>query len=141
MMKRLLTVMSFATLSLALPAWADETALPPVQHAGQATYISGGIGSDETEVIKAAAKQYPLYIELARLREGGAEYLANVAITIRTPKGDKVMEAAGLGPLVLVKLPAGTYRIEAMANGVQKAQTFQLGKGQKQLALLWPKTE
>ena len=67
--------------------------------------------------------------------------MANVAITIRTPKGDKVMEAAGLGPLVLVKLPAGTYRIEAMANGVQKAQTFQLGKGQKQLALLWPKTE
>ena len=45
MMKRLLTVMSFATLSLALPAWADETALPPVQHAGQATYISGGIGN------------------------------------------------------------------------------------------------
>ncbi len=103
MMKRLLTVMSFATLSLAMPAWADETALPPVQHAGQATYISGGIGSDETDAIKAAAKQYPLYIELARLREGGAEYLANVAITIRTPKGDKVMEAAGLGPLVLEK--------------------------------------
>ena len=141
MMKRLLTVMSFATLSLAMPAWADETALPPVQHAGQATYISGGIGSDETDAIKAAAKQYPLYIELARLCEGGAEYLANVAITIRTPKGDKVMEAAGLGPLVLVKLPAGTYRIEATANGVQKTQNFQLGKGQKQLALLWPKTE
>ena len=36
-----------------------QAGLPPVQHQGSVQYVSGGIGLDESEALKAAAKDYP----------------------------------------------------------------------------------
>ncbi|QKH38560.1 carboxypeptidase regulatory-like domain-containing protein [Achromobacter pestifer] len=94
-----------------------QAGLPPVQQQGSVQYVSGGIGLDESEAMKAAAKDYPLALTFAAQRDGKADYVANVAVTISDAHGKSVLQATAEGPYMLVKLPAGNYRISATYNG------------------------
>ncbi|HEY9271815.1 carboxypeptidase-like regulatory domain-containing protein [Achromobacter sp.] len=94
-----------------------QAGLPPVQQQGSVQYISGGIGLDESEAMKAAAKDYPLALTFAAQRDGKADYVANVAVTISDAQGKSVLQTTAEGPYMLVKLPAGNYRISATYNG------------------------
>ncbi|WP_454694900.1 carboxypeptidase-like regulatory domain-containing protein [Achromobacter aegrifaciens] len=94
-----------------------QAGLPPVQQQGSVQYISGGIGLDESEAMKAAAKDYPLALTFAAQRDGKADYVANVAVTISDAHGKSVLQTTAEGPYMLVKLPAGNYRISATYNG------------------------
>lgn len=55
----LAAAMAVGTLALAGFLNAAQAALPAVQHQGSVQYVSGGIGLDESEAMKAAAKDYP----------------------------------------------------------------------------------
>ncbi|WP_238913368.1 carboxypeptidase-like regulatory domain-containing protein [Achromobacter insolitus] len=94
-----------------------QAGLPPVQQQGSVQYVSGGIGLDESEAMKAAAKDYPLALTFAAQRDGKADYVANVAVTISDAQGKAVLQATAEGPYMLVKLPAGNYKISATYNG------------------------
>lgn len=94
-----------------------QAGLPPVQQQGSVQYVSGGIGLDESEAMKAAAKDYPLALTFAAQRNGKADYVANVAVTISDAQGKSVLQATAEGPYMLVKLPAGNYKISATYNG------------------------
>lgn len=94
-----------------------QAGLPPVQQQGSLQYVSGGIGLDESEAMKAAAKDYPLALTFAAQRDGKADYVANVAVTISDAQGKAVLQATAEGPYMLVKLPAGNYKISATYNG------------------------
>ena len=94
-----------------------QAGLPPVQQQGSVQYVSGGIGLDESEAMKAAAKDYPLALTFAAQRDGKADYVANVAVTISDAHGKSVLQVTAEGPYMLVKLPAGNYKISATYNG------------------------
>ncbi|MGS1011209.1 carboxypeptidase-like regulatory domain-containing protein [Achromobacter anxifer] len=94
-----------------------QAGLPPVQQQGSVQYVSGGIGLDESEAMKAAAKDYPLALTFAAQRDGKADYVANVAVTISDAHGKSVLQTTAEGPYMLVKLPAGNYKISATYNG------------------------
>ncbi len=94
-----------------------QAGLPPVQQQGSVQYVSGGIGLDESEAMKAAAKDYPLALTFAAQRDGKADYVANVAVTISDAQGKSVLQTTAEGPYMLVKLPAGNYKISATYNG------------------------
>lgn len=94
-----------------------QAGLPPVQQQGSVQYVSGGIGLDESEAMKAAAKDYPLALTFAAQRDGQADYVANVAVTISDAHGKSVLQTTAEGPYMLVKLPAGNYKISATYNG------------------------
>lgn len=94
-----------------------QAGLPSVQQQGSVQYVSGGIGLDESEAMKAAAKDYPLALTFAAQRDGKADYVANVAVTISDAQGKAVLQATAEGPYMLVKLPAGNYKISATYNG------------------------
>lgn len=94
-----------------------QAGLPPVQQQGSVQYVSGGIGLDESEAMKAAAKDYPLALTFAAQRDGKADYVANVAVTISDAQGKAVLQATAEGPYMLVKLPAGNYKVSATYNG------------------------
>ncbi|MBO1018003.1 carboxypeptidase regulatory-like domain-containing protein [Achromobacter sp. SD115] len=94
-----------------------QAGLPPVQQQGSVQYVSGGIGLDESEAMKAAAKDYPLALTFAAQRDGKADYVANVAVTISDAQGKSVLQVTAEGPYMLVKLPAGNYKVSATYNG------------------------
>lgn len=113
-------VMALGSLAFAGILTTAQAALPAVKHQGTVQYVSGGIGLDESEALKAAAKDYPLALTFAAQRDGKADYVANVAVSIQDAHGKQVLKAESEGPYMLVKLPAGSYKVSATFNG--KAQ-------------------
>lgn len=113
----LAALMAVGSLALAGVLSTAQAALPPVKHQGSVQYVSGGIGIDESEAMKAAAKDYPLALTFAAQRDGKADYVASVAVTIHDSHGKEVLKAMAEGPYMLVKLPAGSYKISATYNG------------------------
>ncbi len=97
-----------------------QGAMPAWQGAGSARYVCGGIGSDESQAMRAAMKDHPLALLFAR---ADGAYLANVEVTI---KGGDANNAA------LVDVPAGRYVIDAStAGGAAKTETVTVGGGSK----------
>src|SRR6202158_2461845 len=76
---------------LAATAHADEGTLPVERSQGSVTYVTGGIGKDESDAMKQAASRYSLVIEMSSPAGSRAEYVADVKIDIRDQRG-----AAGL---------------------------------------------
>ena len=113
-------VMALGSLAVAGILTTAQAALPAVKHQGSVQYVSGGIGLDESEALKAAAKDYPLALTFAAQRDGKADYVANVAVSIQDAHGKQVLKAESEGPYMLVKLPAGSHKVSATFNG--KAQ-------------------
>ncbi len=113
-------VMALGTLAVAGVLSTAQAALPAVKHQGSVQYVSGGIGLDESEALKAAATDYPLALTFAAQRDGKGDYVANVAVNIHDAHGKEVLKAEAEGPYMLVKLPAGSYKVSATYNG--KAQ-------------------
>ena len=104
------------------PADMSAVQLQPQEQNG-ITYLSGGVGEDESQAIKQA-KGYNLHMTFS---EGtGNEYLSNVDVVIQTVEGRSVLSLSKVGPIVYVKLPAGKYLIVASQNGHEKRSTVAL---------------
>jgi hypothetical protein len=121
----------------ATPALAD-TMLKPVQDGG-ITYISGGIGLDEEDAIKAQAQNYNLQVTTSNTK---GEWLADTNLSIAASDGREVLNVSNVGPLFYAALPPGTYRIEASSNGEQQTKTIKVGGEGKatNLHLIWHAT-
>jgi hypothetical protein len=105
-----------------MPAWQGE---------GSTRYMCGGIGSDESNAIRADMKKHPLSLLFAR---ADGAYMASVDVAI---KGGDTNASAALafragGPVCLIDLPDGRYTIDVTAPGGQaKSQTVTVGGGAK----------
>ncbi|HEX7685856.1 MAG TPA: carboxypeptidase-like regulatory domain-containing protein [Trinickia sp.] len=84
--------------------------MPQVQHQGDVSYVSGGVGSDESTALKSAQHQWPLAM---RFTGPGGDYLADVHVRIVGPHDAEVLKADSRGPYMLVKLPPGQYTVHA----------------------------
>ena len=117
-----------ASACLSLPALAQDP-IPEMQEAGALSYSCGGIGEDESTAMRAAMKNYPLSLLFA---EKSGAYLANVAVDIRSRQINSQFTAGG--PVCLIKLPAGSYKITATTkDGSSQTQSVQVGKSPRQL--------
>lgn len=122
-----------AGLALGLGAQAAlaDTApgtLPPEHHAGDISYVSGGIGSDQSGAFKAAEHKYPLSLEFAgHTNDDGNVYLADVPVTIKDSQGNVVLKAHANGPYMLISLPDGKYVVSADNGGNTVTHTVQVG--------------
>ena len=126
---------------LAGTAGADgNNALPPVQHSGSISYVSGGVGEEEIAAMKAAAAQYALQMTFFSHVEGGRDsYNAPAELTILKADGSPVLDIKPDGPFLLVDLPAGSYRVTAANSGWSKTVPVQLGRGgHKRLSFQMP---
>lgn len=124
-------------LALALVFPAAAAPLPQAKTEHGVTYVSGGIGQDESSALKAEAKSYPLSVVFAAGRQD--EYLAEVPVTIKDRSGRTVLDTVSRGPIMLVRLPAGRYRIAATRNGkaLQRSAAVQ-ARGDTQVVFHWP---
>jgi hypothetical protein len=92
--------------------------IPDTQHSQGISYISGGVGEEESQAILAEAKQWPLLLELAQLEDGRGVWIFGANIQIENAKHQTIFDAQADGPYILINLPVGDYLIEATYQGV-----------------------
>lgn len=127
-------------LGVALPvasAAATGYALPQPKTENGITYVSGGIGEDESKAMREEAKRFPLSLVFSANKDN--EYLADVHVTIKDKAGKEVLSVISDGPVMLLKLPAGRYLIEAAADGKTLRRTVRVQANEdRQIAFHWP---
>ncbi|EGV30830.1 hypothetical protein ThidrDRAFT_2462 [Thiorhodococcus drewsii AZ1] len=115
---------------------ADLSALPPAQTQNGVTYVTGGIGQPESTAMESAASQYDLMMTFAR--NDGA-FVSDVQVSISDQQGAPVLDLVS-GPILLIDLPDGTYKIQASFAGDSKVRTVTVGAQHQRLAYTWSTT-
>lgn len=119
-------------------ALASAPALPAVQHSGPVTYLSGGVGLDESQAMKDAMHDYRLVLEFVGQTAYGNEYLAGVPVEITDAHGKNVLEASANGPFMLVSLAPGRYMVAASYDNKTEQRTVRVRPdGQVRAFFLW----
>lgn len=112
--------------------------LRPVQVNDNVSYITGGVGLEESTAIKEMRKEYPLTMVFAETTSYGRnQYIYGVEVEI-VRGNELVFETETKGPYLLVRLPPGTYSITAIHNGIPKSQRVTVGTKPKQVGWTWP---
>ena len=78
------------------------------------TYVTGGAGSEAVELLRSMERDFNLKLVFA---DTTGAYLGDVKVTIVAASGQVVLDATSEGPLLMAKLPAGAYQIEATSAG------------------------
>lgn len=124
----------FVTLAiLASTSTLYAQVLEPQQY-GDATYITGGIGDEERDLLEQVKGDYNLRI-MSALNDGA--FTGDTRITIRTLKGEEVL-SADAGPIFLAKLLPGRYKVEAASENQTRSQNITIGnKGYAHIHFSW----
>jgi len=113
-----------------------QDGLPPLQSSGGVSYMTGGVGLDESAAIKAAEKDFNLSLLFAQTKRG--EYLSDVKVSIADKAGKTVLKVVSDGPMLLVRLPAGAYKVSADHGGKTLVKTVQVAaKGVARASFVW----
>ncbi len=137
------TLFKSGTLALltTLSLWIGGTAhaqIPATQHANGISYITGGVGEEESLAIVAEAKQWPLFLELSQLENGRGVWIFGANIKILNSKQQVVFEAQAEGPYMLINLDAGDYSIEASYQGVVQKRAISVKANTPQkVSIFW----
>ena len=139
--------MSFSRFGIAVAGWvlagavAAQPIAPREYTQGTVRYMTGGIGSDEAQMMRDAAANYPLTLELGAAAGGPRdEYISNAGVRILDSGGSLVLETRTEGPFLLVQLPAGVYAVDVEWNGVHRQKTVEIGARRQHLMLGFPGT-
>jgi len=136
MLRNILLVLTGALLAhLALAAELPAN-LPAPTTTGSITYVSGGIGLDESTAMKAAGKDYPLTLEFVVRTESHNGYTSDVKVLLADHKGKTLLDTVSNGPFLLVKLPPGKYRLEATKEGQTKVLQLDIRVGKHQKIMI-----
>lgn len=87
------------------------------------TYLTGGIGLDESQAIQQV-EGYNLHMTFSAGPTNN--YLSGVDLVIQTAEGRSILSLSQVGPIVYVKLPADKYLITASQNGREQRSTVVL---------------
>jgi hypothetical protein len=129
-------------VSLQSPAQADSGILSNVQTQGNVSFVSGGVGLDESTAFKQAAASYPLELMFVMASAPRDEYLSDVKVTVRDASRGVVLDTVAKGPFLLARLPSGNYQIEASYGDVTKRQAVNVRSGGHQRAtFVWNKRD
>jgi hypothetical protein len=121
-------------LALAACLAAPAVAAQPTEQNG-ITYINGGVGTDEQNVMRALKADYNLRLTFATKQTGA--YRSDVQLDIADAKGGNLLSVPNTGPMFFAKLHPGIYKISASAEGKTFKRTVRLGTGTKEMVLHW----
>lgn len=135
-----LLVLCLAPLGAVPASDIDVGSLPETQSQNGVTYLSGGVGEDQAKAIESAARNYSLMLTFATQKSG--KYLADVKVNIADLKGRPVLDTVADGPMLLVKLQPGKYRVSAVSNDHTVDQTVRVASGHTtRVTMRWPERE
>ncbi len=119
----------------ALRAQTAMPAAPAVQHAsGGIEWMSGGAGEEERQAMSARGTQLPFKVVLSGT---GGQYVVAERLVLRAPEGD-LLVMRDAGPIVMMRLPAGSYTLEATVQGKTEQRPVRIGGGPQTLEWRWP---
>lgn len=124
-----------ATMALAAGGAFAQTAGPTPHQQNGITYVNGGVGQEEQSAMRAQRADYNLQLTFATNKTGA--YRSDVQLDIMDAKGANLLSVPNTGPMFFAKLPAGTYRISAAAEGKTFKRTVKVGAGAKEMTLHW----
>ena len=106
-------------------------------HAGDVSYLTGGIGSSEAEGMREAAKDYALEIVFVQKLKQLEEFISDVKVQIQDTQKNTVLDIITDGPFLLVNIPNGKYVITAEFNSDTKQQKVNVGAKKHQKIVFW----
>jgi hypothetical protein len=120
-----LMVAAMATFYAIAVRAADE-ALPPVQQQGTISYVSGGIGQDESAALEAVQHNYNLRITSA---DKTGHFFGDTHVVVSDMHQHALLDTTG-GPLFYATMPNGRYVVEGFSdNGQISKQTVTIANG------------
>lgn len=130
---------AIASAALALAACLSfqtaQAATPTPKQQNGISYLTGGVGQEEQAAMRALRADNNLQLTFATQKTGA--YRSDVQIDIADAKGTALLSVANAGPMFYAKLPPGTYRISASAEGKTFKRTVKLGNAPKEMTLHW----
>lgn len=127
----------------ARPEPRSETPAPPVAQPAappapaprtSAAVISGGVGEESRERLKAREHEFNLKLVFT-LIEGN--YLADVRVVVRNAAGQVVVEHIADGPFVLARLAPGSYTVTAAYGGQPQTRTIRVSDRLQTVHMQW----
>jgi len=112
--------------------------IPDTQYSQGISFITGGVGQEETEAILTEAKQWPITLELSQIVNGRGVWIFGASIKVLNVKKQMIFDARSDGPYMLINLVPGDYLIEATYEGVvqNRAVSIKSDSSQK-ISLFW----
>jgi hypothetical protein len=109
--------------------------MPQTQQQGDVSYVSGGVGQDESKALQAAQSHWPLSL---RFTGPSSEFLADVKVRIVDGQNNEVLNASSRGPYMLVRLHPGHYTVHAQYKDRDESKTVTVpAKGSTKAAFYW----
>jgi hypothetical protein len=102
--------------------------------------MSGGIGSEESEMLIELGKKWPLTLQFAQDHPQRPLWVADVKVKVYDNTKKLILETLSEGPIFLINLNPGTYAFEFNYDGRPLRQTIRIDGGQHaKLNITWPK--
>ena len=128
----------FITTSLIFSYVLSQAQIPDTQSSLGISYISGGVGEEESKSMLVEAKQWPLMLELSQLKSGRGIWIFGAAIKILNTKQKLIFDTQAEGPYILINLNAGDYLIEATYEGVVQKRAIHIKSDEPQkISIFW----
>lgn len=129
------------SLTLSVSAFANEP-IPLAGSVANVSYISGGVGESEAEMMRGVAKDYALEIVFVQKSKQREVFLADVRVQIEDANKNAVLNAVTEGPYLFANLPQGKYLVVAEYNGDEKRHWVHIqDKKHQRIVFLWPALE
>ena len=119
---------------------AQAAVNPPIYMSHGVEYMSGGIGSDEAQLMETVAPRWPATFEFAVKDSKGADFAANVHVTVRDSHGVALIDnVTSGGPFMVARLEPGSYEVEARLGSQVLKQQVRVPEGASAKAtFVWP---
>jgi hypothetical protein len=111
------SVMPFAAL-MAQEAQVQSLPLPQIQQQGNISFISGGVGLEESTALQAVEKDYNLRMTSA---DSVGHYYGETHVTVSDMQHNTLLDTTG-GPLIYAQLPKGKYLVAGTTDDGQRKQ-------------------
>jgi hypothetical protein len=113
---------------------------PPIHMVNGVEYMSGGIGTEEAELMETVSPRWPATFEFAVKDGKRADFAADVLVTVRNASGEPVLrDIVSNGPMLVARLEAGRYEVEATLGGRTLKQQVDVVQGSaSRTVFVWP---
>jgi len=116
---------------------AYQKHLPPEHVLDGIPFLSGGATPEEREAVKREAQEWPLEVVFYE-RDGSKDrVLEDMPVTITDAAGKVVFDGISQGPILLVKLPKGSYTVATKWDAWDFAKRVTLGDDRERVVFQW----
>jgi hypothetical protein len=111
--------------------------LPPEHSLDGVPFISGGVTREEEDAVKRAAQEWPLEIVFDEQDGKADRTLDDMPVTITDASGRVVFDGISRGPVMLVKLPKGSYTVTTKWDAWTFERRATIGDDRERVVFDW----